>query len=193
HNDPSDDKQWAAGDANPSSPNNGNVYAVWDFNGGMAFARTKDHGATWIGAGSAAVGSSILTGTVYPEIDVSADGTIYVASLGDAEIVLLVSFDGGETFQQTTTPPATGITTIQSVLPPTDSGFPVLPGGSFRVLTDPTCCSSGPTVYVAWADYRDGISRIYYALSNDAGQTWVTGTSGKPLLLEPPAGMQHFH
>ena len=48
HNDPSDDKQWAAGDTNPSSPYHGNVYAVWDFNGGMAFARTKDHGATWI-------------------------------------------------------------------------------------------------------------------------------------------------
>jgi hypothetical protein len=193
HNDSSDDKQWAAGDTNPSSPHHGNVYAVWDFNGGMAFARTKDHGATWIGAGSAAAGSSILTGTVYPEIDVSADGTIYIASLGDAEIVLLVSFDGGETFQQTTTAPASGITTIQSVIPPTDSGFPVLPGGHFRVLTDPTACSNGPTVYVAWADYREGISRIYYALSNDAGATWLTPASGQPLLTAPPPNFQHFH
>ena len=144
-------------------------------------------------AGSAAAGSSILTGTVYPEIDVSADGTIYIASLGDAEIALLVSFDGGETFQQTATPPASGITTIQSVIPPTDSGFPVLPGGKFRVLTDPTACSNGPTVYVAWADYREGISRIYYALSNDAGATWVTPPSGQPLLTAPPPNFQHFH
>jgi hypothetical protein len=192
HNDPSDDKQWAAGDTNPSSPYRGNVYAVWDFNGGTAFARTQDHGATWIGAGSTTAGSSILTGTVYPEIDVSADGTIYIASLGGNEIILITSFDGGATFEQTTSP-ATGITTVQDVLPPTDSGFPVLPGGTFRVLTDPTCCSSGPTVYVAWADYRDGVSRIYYALSNDAGQTWTTGPSGKPLLISPPANMQHFH
>jgi hypothetical protein len=43
-----DDKQWAAGDAHPSSPYRGHVYAVWD-KGSIAFARTTDHGATRTG------------------------------------------------------------------------------------------------------------------------------------------------
>jgi hypothetical protein len=191
------DKQWAAGDSNPTSPYHGNVYAVWDnVNAptGMAFARTQDHGATWVGAGGAPAGSLIATGTVYPEIDVSADGFIYVVSLGDDEIQMLVSTDGGDTFQPSGTPPATGITTIQSVLPARDAGFPAFPGGTFRVLTDPTACSVGPMVLVAWADYREGISRIYYAHSNDAGATWTTGSSGQPLLTQlMPSGFQHFH
>jgi hypothetical protein len=196
------DKQWVAGDSNPASPYHGNVYAVWDNTGmdptnptvGMAFARTLDHGATWVGAGGSPAGSLIATGSVYPEIDVSADGFVYIVSLGFDEIQLLVSTDGGDTFAPSTTLPATGITTLPDALPPTDSGFPALPGGTFRVLTDPTCCSSGPMVLVAWADYREGISRIYYAHSNDAGATWTTGPSGQPLLTQSiPSNYQHFH
>ena len=192
------DKQWAVGDTNPSSPYHGRVYAVWDkldSPAGMAFARTLDHGATWVGAGGSPAGSLIDTGTIYPEIDVSADGFVYVVSLGGDQIQMLVSTDGGDTFQPSTRPPATGITTIQSVLPPTDSGAPVFPGGTFRVATDPTACSSGPEVFVAWADYRDNVSsRIYYAHSNDAGNTWTTGPSGQPLLTQSiPADFQHFH
>ena len=191
------DKQWAAGDSNGASPYHGNVYAVWDkldTPSGMAFARTQDHGATWVGAQGASAGSLISTGTVYPEIDVSANGFVYVVSLGGDEIQMLVSSDGGDTFQQSATPPATGITTIQDVLPATDSGSPVFPDGTFRVLTDPTACSAGPMVLVAWADYREGISRIYYARSNDAGATWATGASGQPLLKQSiPSNFQHFH
>ena len=202
------DKQWAAGDTNPASPYHGNIYAVWDnlTTGGMAFMRTQNGGATWIGAGSGAsataAGSSIATGTAYPEIDVSADGTVYVVatgadSFGDAAIIMLVSNDGGDTFQPSPTLPASGITTLSQELTPSSSGFPVFPGGTFRVLTDPTACSVGPSVYVAWADYREGISRIYYAHSIDAGNTWTTGTSGQSLLsasiLSGLANYQHFH
>ena len=124
-------------------------------------------------------GTIIATGYA-PVITVSADGFIYVVSLGGNEIQMLVSTDGGDTFQPSMTPPATGITTIQDVLPATDAGFPVFPDGTFRVLTDPTACSAGPMVLVAWADYREGISRIYYARSNDAGATldhWPVGTA----------------
>lgn len=191
------DKQWAAGDANPASPFHGNVYAVWDkldVPMGMAFAKTEDHGTSWVGASGAAPGSLITTGTVYPEIDVSADGFIYIVSLGDNEIDMLISTDGGDTFQPSATPPATGITTLPDGLGINDSGFSVFPGGSFRVLTDPTACSAGPMVLVAWADYREGVSRIYYARSNDAGATWTTGASGQPLLTQPiSSSFQHFH
>jgi hypothetical protein len=194
HQDGSDDKQWVAGDTNPASPHHGNVYAVWDGPGGIVFARTRDHGATWIGPGSGstpAVGA-IISGSVYPEINVSDDGTIYVASIGGNEISLHRSTDGGDTFTATT-PPATGISSLQVDL--TYIGdFPVFPGGTFRVLTDPTACAYGKTVTVAWADYREGVSRIYFARSTDGGDSWTTGASGAPLLTGPlRSDLQHFH
>jgi hypothetical protein len=61
HSSSSDDKQWMAGDANPASPFHGNVYVVWD-DGGLAFARSTDHGATWVGAGGAPAGAPGLSG-----------------------------------------------------------------------------------------------------------------------------------
>ncbi|MBW8837922.1 MAG: exo-alpha-sialidase, partial [Burkholderia sp.] len=127
-----------------------------------------------------------------PEITVAPDGTIYLAALWEFEVRLLISTDGGDTFNRTTDP-ATGITELGPPL--SDArGFPVFPGGNFRVLTDPTCCAFGNTVVVAWADLREGVSRIYYALSNDRGNTWVTGPSGRPLLSVPiPSNFQHFH
>src|SRR6185436_19346214 len=55
HSSGGDDKQWAAGDTNPASPHHGNVYAVWDDGSFMRFARTLDHGATWIGVGASTI------------------------------------------------------------------------------------------------------------------------------------------
>jgi hypothetical protein len=70
----------------------------------------------------------------------------------------------------------------------------VFPGGSFRVLTVPTACVFGQTVTVAWADFRDGVARIYYALSTNGGASWTTGPSGQRLLTDAlPANFQHFH
>ncbi|QIS19929.1 sialidase family protein [Nocardia terpenica] len=190
-----DDKQWAAGDGHPASPHYGNVYAVWDdLNaGGMAFARTLDHGATWIGPGTDAPGSIVLAGTVFPEIDVSDDGTVYVASMAGSEVAMIASTDGGESFHSIA-PAATGISTLENSSLPTAGGFPIFPGGNFRVLTDPTASASGTTVTVAWADFRENVSRIYYAQSTDGGASWWTGPSGRPLLTDDiSANMQHFH
>jgi hypothetical protein len=190
-----DDKQWAAGDGNPASPHHGNVYAVWDdLNaGGMAFARTLDHGTTWTGAGGNPAGSLIQTGTVFPEIYVAPNGYVYAVSIGGPQITMIVSTDGGNTFNPATDP-ANGVTTLEASLPPVD-GWPEFPGGSFRVITDPTVAVYGSTVLVAWADYRSTISsRIYYARSVDGGATWTTGPSGQPLLTGPiPGNFQHFH
>lgn len=193
HTSPDDDKQWAAGDTNPASPFHGHVYAVWDDTGGIRFARTKDNGATWIGTGSSVTpaGTVIATGSLYPEINVAPNGHIYVISTGGSAMQMVVSTDGGDSFHSVTSP-AAGITTL-SVLP-SPNGFPQFPGGSFRVLSLPTACVSGSTVVVAWADYREGVSRIYYALSTDGGNSWVTGPSGQPLLAGPlPANLHHFH
>jgi hypothetical protein len=78
---------------------------------------------------------------------------------------------------------------------PHPHGWPVFPGGSFRVLTLPTACAgAGQSVAAAWADYRQGVSRIYYALSNNGGASWLTGPSGQPLLYQQvAANQQHFH
>jgi hypothetical protein len=204
HTSSGDDKQWAAGDGNPASPHHGNVYAAWDddrVGGGLAFARTLDHGVTWTGDGARSAGSIIATGSKFPEINVSADGTIYIVTIAGSDLRLLVSKDGGESFQPaappavgiTAAPPAVGITTLEESLPSVH-GSPVFPGGTFRLITDPTACAVGTVVHVAWADFRDGVSRIYHARSLDGGSTWTTGRSGQPLLTGPlDANLQHFH
>jgi hypothetical protein len=61
------------------------------------------------------------------------------------------------------------------------------------VLTVPTACVFGATVAVAWDDFREGVSRIYYALSVDGGMSWTTGPSGRPLLTGSlPANFSTF-
>ncbi len=193
HNSSADDKQWVAGDGSPASPHHGNVYAVWDDVGGMDFARTTDHGATWTGAGGASAGEVIQTGSYYPEITVSDDGTVYIVSIGGSQIGMIVSTDGGNTFQPAPNP-ASGVTTLEASLPNIDGWAEFSPSGSFRVITDPSVAAFGNTVVVAWPDYRDGVSRIYHARSHDGGATWTTGASGKPLLKPHlPANFQHFH
>lgn len=181
HSSAGDDKQWAAGDANPSSPFHGRVYACWDDGSTMRFARTLDHGATWIGAGTTPIASTNLAGDSFsPEINVSTNGDVYIVWIAGSTIKMIVSTDGGASFHAVTAP-ATGVTTLSASLP-APQGFPVLPGGTFRVLTLPTACVFNQTAVVAWDDFREGASRIYFALSSDRGSTWTTGTSGQPLL-----------
>lgn len=189
HNSSGDDKQWAAGDAFTGSAYKGNVYAVWD-NGGMAFARTTDHGATWKGTAGASAGDIIATGTAYPEITVADDGTVMIVSTDTSSVVKMhVSHNGGDHFDSATDP-ATGITTIEDGAPHID-GWPVLPGGTFRCISDPTIASRGGITLVAWADYREGSSRIYYVRSTDGGTTW-SSPSGQPLLSQTiPSTLHH--
>jgi hypothetical protein len=194
HNSAGDDKQWAAGDGNPASPFHGQVYAVWDDGSNMRFARTKDHGATWVGTGAGVtpVGTVLVNDSFSPEINVAANGDIYIVWISGSQIKMIVSTDGGNSFHPTVSP-ATGVTTLGSSLP-APHGWPVFPGGSFRVLTVPTACVFGQTVTVAWADFRDGVARIYYALSTNGGASWTTGPSGQRLLTDAlPANFQHFH
>lgn len=195
HSSSGDDKQWAAADVNRyMSPFAGRVYAVWDDASKMRFARTLDHGNTWIGAGNDPVGSVISNDSFSPEINVATDGTIYIVWMGGDQIKMIISTDGGDSFHPGT-PVATGITTLSSALQ-APNGWPVFyPNGNFRVFTLPTACV-GPSkeVVVSWADYREGISRIYYAFSDNGGNSWKTGPSGLPLLTSPlPANQQHFH
>ncbi|PYQ64890.1 MAG: hypothetical protein DMF53_06600 [Acidobacteria bacterium] len=192
HTSTGDDKQWAVGDTNPASPFHGRVYAAWDDGSQMRFARTQDHGTSWTGtAGKSVKDTSLASDSFSPEINVAANGDVYIVWIAGSTIKMLVSNDGGDSFHAVTSP-ATGVVTLSSSLS-TAGGWPVFPGGNFRVLTVPTACVFGQTVVVAWDDFREGVSRIYSALSVDGGMSWLTGASGKPLLTtSPPAGLQHF-
>lgn len=197
HTSANDDKQWCAGDTNPSSPFHGRVYAAWDDGSNMSFARTKDHGANWVGIAGQSAGSHLpgITDSFSPEINVAADGTVYIVWINGifsgTIVKMLVSTDGGDSFTQVTNA-ATGIVNAGMFLPFT-AGFPHFPGATFRVVTAPTACVFGQTVTVAWEDFRDGVGRIFFAQSPDRGNSWSTGPSGQPMLsgaISP--NMQHF-
>lgn len=175
-----DDKQWIVGDTNPSSPYHGNVYAAWDLlaptNGGLAFARTTTHGASWIGKGALPAGSTLNNQMAYPEINVAADGTIYIFGFGsyqgDQAILFVKSTNGGQSF-----------TDPQPVAHPIHPVPDHLPGGTFRLETMPSgCCGTGNRIYCAWPDYRDGVARIYYRHSANGGTHWHGPNEGEPLL-----------
>ncbi|HJU84253.1 MAG TPA: sialidase family protein [Holophagaceae bacterium] len=191
HQSAGDDKQWMAADLYGAFP--GHIYAAWDDGANMRFARSVDHGATWKGLGNDPVGTILANDSFAPEINVAANGNIYIAWRAGNQMKLLTSIDGGETFLPAVVA-ASGITTLDATLPKVD-GWPVFPGGTFRVLTLPTACAGkAKTVAIAWADTRQGPSRIYYALSHNAGQSWVTSPSGDPLVTAQVAGnLQHFH
>ena len=183
-----DDKQAAAGDMNPASPQHGNVYAVWDGPGGLDFARTLDHGATWIGTGAAPAGSVLAPSSFAPDIFVAQDGTVYVVFVvfapGSTNVMFVKSTDGGNSFS-VPAPAATGVTPIPGQLP----------GGTFRNASI-AVGSIGPTssdVVVAWPDYRTGVSRIFSVHTNNGGTSWHGGASGQQLLTGAAASAADQH
>lgn len=189
-----DDKQWAASDRNPSSKHYGNVYIAWDNGAQLAFARTTDRGATWTGVGNKPVGEPLATDSFAPSIAVTDDGSVYIFWIAGSTIKFVKSTTGGNKFSSPQVV-ASGLTTLSAGLG--GSGFPKFPGGRFRVLTLPSACAgAADTLLVAWADYRDGISRIYYRRSVDGGATWLGPTSGQALLpwyLASGPDQQDFH
>lgn len=193
-----DDKQWAASDTSVDSPHFGNVYVAWGANTPLHFGRSRNPGIEWHGPGTTSPQqSSVAPSTFAPEISVGPDGTIYVVwhMPGSSTIELVTSSDGGQTFAPQRSV-VRGMTSITGSAP-SKLGWPHLPGGTFRVLTLATACVVGQnTLMVAWADYRDGVSRIYYRRSPDGGVTWEGPESGQPLLTGEHAsgeGVHEFH
>jgi hypothetical protein len=184
HQSPGDDKQCAAGDNDPASPYYGHVYLVWDdLNAGIcAFARTTDSGASWTGTAGHAPGSALGNGSFSPQVSVASDGTVYVVWMAGSDVMFVKSSDGGDSFSAPVAA-VSGMTPLTSPPLSAPGGFPELPGGSFRVLSIASCTAGrGQILVLAWADYREGVSRIYYAYSQDAGATWSNAASGQPLL-----------
>ena len=76
----------------------------------------------------------------------------------------------------------TGVVSLRGHLPITNN-WPHFDAGKFRVITLVTSCAApGGAVIVAWADLREGRSRIYFRRSNDKGLTWEGPVAGRPLL-----------
>ena len=196
HQSGGDDKQWAASDTSSGSPHHGNVYAVWDDVRDLAFARTTDNGTTWTGVAGQPAGSVLAGGSFGPQVSVGDDGTVYVAWVAGWTVHLVKSTNGGDSFSAPTVV-ADAITPLTSPPLAAPNGFPELPGGSFRVLSLGACTvGAGQTLAVAWADYREGVSRLYGTYSHDGGASWLGGRSGQPLLTGADAsrGDQHdFH
>ncbi len=181
--DTEDDKQWVQCDNNPSSPHFGNVYVVFGANGPLRFSRSLDHGNTWKGKGSDPPGTDLVESAFAPDIAISPDGTLHLFwhPDGEADIRYLRSTDGGETFEPVKVV-AQGISSLRNHLPEQD-GWTHFEHGKFRVITIVTSCAgSGDEVVVAWADMREGRSRVYYRRSHDKGLTWEGPASGQPLL-----------
>ncbi len=149
HQSPGDDKQWAAADNNPQSPYNGHVYAVWDDGSNLAFARTIDNGASWIGTAGHAAGAPLAFDSFAPAISVAPDGAIYIAWTAGWDIKFVRSTDGGDSFSSPAVA-AQGITPLTSPPLAAPDGFPELPGGTFRVLTLAACAAGvGQSVVLA--------------------------------------------
>ena len=179
-----DDKGWAVGDTNT-----GHIYVVWDNEqtGQLAFARTIDHGASWIGVGAQPAGASIasMNDMRFAEVNVASDGTVYIfgIDLSPAAIKFVKSPDGGQTFS------APAVVASEITLVPGQ-----LPGGKFRLEPLPTgCCGSGNHIVCAWPDYREGVARIYYNRSNNGGNSWQGFSSGDPLLTGAVASAVDQH
>lgn len=130
-----------------------------------------------------------------PDLSVSPDGTLHILwhPDGSGTIRCVRSIDGGETFGPVQTV-VTGVQSLRGHLPETH-GWPHFDHGRFRVITLATSCAgSGGVIVVAWADMREGRSRIYYRRSVDAGMTWLGPAVGQPLLPNVSYGDLHcFH
>jgi len=169
----------------------------WGVGGALHLARSKDGGTSWVGAGSLNAGADVpgTSGVFAPEVSVDAAGVVHVVwhSPGSSTIMYTRSTDGGETF---TSPKAvvTGVSGLTSPPLPKTGTWAEFPNAKFRVLTLATGCAVGNRFLVAWADMREGYSRIYYHYSNDAGATWAP-SAGQPLWpsLSPASAVQQFH
>lgn len=181
------DKPWVAVD-----PKSGTVYISWGYSN-LQFARSTNNGLSWIGVGAASI-DTLLGGGAAPEVNVDDAGTVHVFSHSPTYgyISYLRSKNGGQSFEPERQI-SSGLTDLDSGI--AGSGFKHFPNATFRVLTlSSACCVPKQTrIALAWADYREGYSRIYYNLSSDAGDTWSKG-SGAPLLpVAPGAKIHDFH
>jgi hypothetical protein len=173
------DKEAVWVDKSPTSRFSGNVYVSWTlFIGGpgtaepIMFSRSIDGGRTFSSAQklSASYNNNTIGGRQGSTIRTDASGTIYVVwesgvtingTKTDAQ-VFAKSTDGGVSFSR----PAV----ISRVV-----GLPSpIPGASFRNDSFPTVDIDqvSGTIYVAWADFRNGRGQLMLSTSANGGASW---------------------
>ena len=120
-------------------------------------------------------------------------GNVYAAWGAFKPLKFARSTDGGNSFEPVKTV-VSGISDLRDNLP-SAGGWPHFDHGKFRVYTMVTdCVAAHHVLIVAWADMREGRSRIYYRRSLDSGKTWEGPDSGQQLLPNVSYGdTQCFH
>jgi hypothetical protein len=150
-----------AADLNPESVFRGSVYIAAEFAGRLRLAYSRDS-AIW--------NTQFVSEPCYnPELVVDAHGglhAIWMTEHADGRILLVCSTDGGNRF-------SLPVTVAQGVQVSTER----LPGATLA-----TCITRDGIAVCAWADDREGRSRIYYRRSLDGGRHWLGPSSGAPLL-----------
>jgi hypothetical protein len=163
-----------AADLHPDSPFRGNVYLAADAGDRLHFACLREE--------SSGTGCSV-TALPYPcrspVVLVDPRGTVCLVWMAGAKgwnIVSACSTDGGHSFSAPVTV-AGGISGVQQGLPET---------------VPAACLSPGGVALCAWADDREGRSRIYCRRSTDSGRTWQGPPAGAPLVRDSAHGQHEF-
>lgn len=178
---PFEDKPWIAVDRNKDSRHRGNIYCAWtkfdeygsknpEHKSHIYFSRSKDNGKTFSvphrisrTPGDCIDSSNTVEGAV-PAI--GPNGEVYVAWAGPKGLVFVSSTNGGFTFGK------------ESMLGETPGGWSFGVKGVGRSNGMPiTACdtSDGPnrgSIYINWADLRNGDPDSFLIASRDGGETW---------------------
>jgi hypothetical protein len=203
------DKDYIAADRFPSSPQTNRVYVSWtrfleDLHGSSQFVHSpiyvaySDNGTSWstpkaISGFNPACNATIsglpnqcdLNQDSYPAV--APNGRVYVSfenfnTVAENQAMVVWSDNGGVSWHS----PVRIDTLFDINYPINTDGRSTLSGCNFRysvkanTATDPSD-SSGNTVYVVWADNRNGSSTttntdVFLGRSTDGGNTWTTYT-----------------
>jgi len=139
----------------------GTLHLAWDqytsvpvFRSDICYARSTDHGQTWINQQCVSTGAIRKT-QAHPDLTIDpASGYVYLAwddnRTGVAGVYFSASSNGGVPWQS-----------------------PRRISGSSGPSVEPAITSpANGVVYVAWQDGRAGNDDVYYARSTDSGTTW---------------------
>jgi hypothetical protein len=185
---PHEDKPWIVADVGKDSTGRGNLYVAWtkfDVYGSpkpehkthVYFSRSRDAGKSFAvphriseQPGDARDKSDSLMGACPA---VGPKGEVYVVWAGPKGLFFTRSTDAGDTFGKN-----------QVIADCAGWDFPIK--GLFRasglpaVGADITAGKDRGSVYVCWADARNGDPDVFLIASRDGGATW-----GKPLRINP--------
>jgi hypothetical protein len=189
---PMEDKPWVVVDGIEGSPHRGNVYVAWtrfdkydspdpEHRSRIFFSRSRDGGKSFAPpvrisdkSGGALDDSNTLEGAVPA---VGPKGEVYVAWAGPEGIQFDKSLDGGYSFGRD----------VKVADQPGGWAYPAAGFHEHNGLPITGCDVSGGafrgSVYVCWADRRNGDSDVFVAASRNGGGTW-----GEPVRVnnDPP-------